>query len=89
MLRQVTQVRRGKRLGIRFSKRSFTKETIMRNARTPLAVGIALAVAVPATVLVTNLLERRRPRAGGAPPTPRVHTWSPSPVPPEHPHALT
>ncbi|HLU63424.1 MAG TPA: hypothetical protein VKY66_02740 [Protaetiibacter sp.] len=61
----------------------------MRNARTPLAVGIALAVAVPATVLVTNMLDRRRPRAGGGLPARSVPTWSPSPVPPEHPHALT
>jgi hypothetical protein len=61
----------------------------MRNARTPLAVGIALAVAVPATVLVTNMLERRRPRAASPAAVPRVSGWSPSPVPPEHPHALT
>jgi hypothetical protein len=61
----------------------------MRNARTSLAVGIALAVAVPAAVLVTNMLDRRRPH----PATPMhgryVPSFSPSPVPPEHPHAVT
>ncbi|MGN6272644.1 MAG: hypothetical protein ACTHMQ_06095 [Protaetiibacter sp.] len=61
----------------------------MRNARTPLAVGLSLVVAVPATVLVTRLLERRcrpvrTPLAGRPAPT-----WSPAAVPPEHPHALT
>jgi hypothetical protein len=61
----------------------------MRNARTPLAVGIALAVAVPATVLVTNMLDRRRPRAAAPSVARRASGWSPSPVPPEHPHALT
>ena len=61
----------------------------MRNARTPLAVGIALAVAVPATVLVTNLLGRRRPPAPASLLGRCVPALAPSPVPPEHPHALT
>ncbi|QNO37709.1 hypothetical protein H4J02_01285 [Protaetiibacter sp. SSC-01] len=59
-------------------------------ARTPLAVGIALAIAVPAAVFVTNAVDRRRPKAA-APLLSGlcVPSLSPSPVPPEHPHALT
>ena len=61
----------------------------MRNARTPLAVGLALVVAVPTTVLVTHLVERRC-RAARTPLASRpAPTWSPAAVPPEHPHALT
>ncbi len=62
----------------------------MRKARTPLAVGITLAVAVPATMLVSSMLERRRSRPATTRLSERcVPRWAPSPVPPEHPHALT
>jgi hypothetical protein len=58
-------------------------------ARTPLAVGIALAVAVPATVLVTNAVDRRRRRDISRLSGRCVPSRAPSPVPPEHPHAMT
>ncbi len=62
---------------------------MLGNARTPLTVGITLVVAVPATVLVTHAVGRRRPRAISPLHRPCVPASSPSPVPPEHPHALT
>lgn len=85
----IKQEGREKRFSAGCSVCSITKETLMRNARTPLAVGIALAVAVPATVFVTSMLDRRRPRAAAPLHGRCVPTLAPSPVPPEHPHAVT